>query len=126
MYLRLHKIKKLNNRGIYMKKKALALALISAMIITTLIGCGSNNTTTTTSKSTTDDSKSKNITVTFIPKLTGNAFFESANKGAQKYAEKWGFKVDYEGDSTASAAAQVSVINKAVQQGTDAICLSSV
>lgn len=107
-----------------MKKKALAFALIGAMILTTLTGCGSS--TTTTSTSTTDDSKSKNITVTFIPKLTGNAFFESANKGAQKYAEKWGFKVDYEGDSTASAAAQVSVINKAVQQGTDAICLSSV
>lgn len=106
-----------------MKKKAVALALVGAMMFTTLVGCGSSNNTTETS---TKSSKKGNITVTFIPKLTGNAFFESANKGAQKYAEKWGFKVDYEGDSNASAASQVSVINKAVQQGTDAICLSSV
>ncbi|QGU94500.1 substrate-binding domain-containing protein [Clostridium bovifaecis] len=115
-------------------KKGLALTLILAMAITTLAGCGSakkNNTATTSTDSkesttTTTDSKSKDITVTFIPKLTGNAFFESANKGAQKYAQKWGFKVDYQGDATASAAAQVAVINKAVQQGTDALCLSSV
>lgn len=106
-----------------MKKKAVALALIGAMIFTTLVGCGSSNTTTNTS---TNSSKKGNVTVTFIPKLTGNAFFESANKGAQKYSEQWGFKVDYEGDANASAASQVSVINKAVQQGTNAICLSSV
>ena len=29
-------------------------------------------------------------TVVFIPKLTGNAFFEAANDGAQKYAADWG------------------------------------
>ena len=29
------------------------------------------------------------MTVAFIPKVTGNAFFESANDGAQEYAEKW-------------------------------------
>ena len=106
-------------------KKVLALTLTAALALTTLAGCGSSSKATgDTAKS--SSSKSSNITVTFIPKLTGNSFFESANKGAQKYAKKWGFKVDYEGDATASAAAQVSVINKAVQQGTNAICLSSV
>jgi len=107
-----------------MKKKAISLTLVLALALSALTGCGSKSAATKTG---TDTSKTKkNITVTFIPKLTGNAFFESANKGAQKYAAKWGFKVDYQGDATASAAAQVSVINKAVQQGTDAICLSSV
>jgi len=104
-------------------KKALALTLSLAMLLTTLTGCGSSSTTKATSTSTPKNSK---ITVTFIPKLTGNAFFESANKGAQKYAKNWGFNVDYEGDATASAAAQVAVINKAVEKGTNAICLSSV
>lgn len=107
-----------------MKKKAVALVLAGAMMFTTLVGCGSNSTTTT--ETSTKDTKKGDITVTFIPKLTGNAFFESANKGAQEHSKKWGFKVDYQGDANASPSAQVSVINKAVQQGTDAICLSSV
>lgn len=66
------------------------------------------------------------MTVAFIPKLTGNAFFEVANQGAQEYAEDWGITVEYMGDATASAAAQVAVINQAVATGVDAICISTV
>lgn len=106
-------------------KKVITLILVLTMVIAALAGCGVK-TTPGSGSSTAGSSSNKNITVTFIPKLTGNAFFESANKGAQSYAAKWGFTVDYEGDPAASAAAQVSVINKAVQQGTDAICISSV
>ena len=98
-------------------KKTITLILAFAMAVTAFVGC-STPTKSGTSKS--------DISVTFIPKLTGNAFFESANKGAQEFAAKWGFTVDYEGDAAASAAAQVAVINKAVQQCTDAICISSV
>ena len=47
------------------------------------------------------------MTVAFIPKVTGNAFFESANDGAQAYAEKWGISVEYMGNSVAGAAEQV-------------------
>ncbi len=65
-------------------------------------------------------------TVVFIPKVTGNAFFEAANDGAQKYAADWGFTVDYQGSATASAADQVQVINNAVASGADAICISTV
>lgn len=66
------------------------------------------------------------LTVAFIPKVTGNAFFESANNGAQEYAEEWGLTVDYIGDSTASVSAQVAVINQAIANGVDAICISTV
>jgi len=68
----------------------------------------------------------KDITVVFVPKLTGNAFFESANDGAQAYAEKVGFTVKYDGSPEASVANQVTVINNAIQQGADAVCVSSV
>lgn len=40
----------------------------------------------------------EDTTVVFIPKLSGNAFFESANVGAQDFAAKNGFKVDYQGN----------------------------
>lgn len=64
--------------------------------------------------------------VVFIPKLTGNAFFESANAGAQKYSKDWGFTVDYQGSANAAVADQVQVINNAIASGADAICVSSV
>lgn len=66
------------------------------------------------------------MSVAFIPKVTGNAFFESANAGAQDYAKKWGFKVEYMGSPNASVADQVNVINQALARGVDAICVSSV
>ncbi|MDO4344638.1 MAG: substrate-binding domain-containing protein [Eubacteriales bacterium] len=65
-------------------------------------------------------------TVAFIPKLTGNAFFESANDGAQEFAEKWGITVEYMGNSVAGAAEQVEVIHQAINTGVDAICISTV
>lgn len=65
-------------------------------------------------------------TVVFIPKVTGNAFFEAANEGAQKYAADWGITVDYQGSATAGVADQVQVINNAVASGADAICISTV
>lgn len=65
-------------------------------------------------------------TVVFIPKVTGNAFFEAANDGAQKYAADWGITVDYQGSATAGVADQVQVINNAVASGADAICISTV
>ncbi len=75
-------------------------------------------------KKATKDIKGK--TVVFVPKLTGNAFFESANAGAQKFAKEQGFTVDYQGSANASVADQVQVINNAIATGADAICVSSV
>ena len=40
--------------------------------------------------------------VAFIPKLTGNSFFEAANDGAQKYAKEWGIEVKYMGSDVPS------------------------
>lgn len=66
------------------------------------------------------------ISVAFIPKLTGNSFFESANLGAQDMAKQVGFEAVYTGNPEASVANQVQVINSAVQQGFNAIAISSV
>ena len=66
------------------------------------------------------------ITVVFIPKLSGNAFFESANNGAQAFAAKNGFTVNYDGNPEASAANQVAIIQNAINSGADALCISTV
>lgn len=82
-------------------KKALAIVLALAMALT-LVACGGTPTSSSAPASAStpasgsasaagSDVKSvEGMTVTFIPKVTGNAFFEVANDGAQKYAEDWG------------------------------------
>lgn len=97
----------------------LALSMVFAMF-----GCGGAS-----EEATTDEGATVNpadISVAFIPKLTGNSFFESANVGAQDLAAEVGFECVYTGNPEASVANQVQVINSAVQQGFNAIAISSV
>lgn len=68
----------------------------------------------------------KDVVVVFIPKISGNAFFEVANEGAQKLAKQVGFTVKYDGSPDAAVANQVNIINNAIQQGADAISISTV
>ena len=134
-----------------MKKKLLSVVLAGAMTVS-LAGCGGGGSTPTPAAPTTaaetkaeaaetkaEEKKEETaaeapaagadvsgLTVAFIPKLTGNAFFESANNGAQEYSKEWGFTVDYQGSANAAVADQVNVINNAIASGVDAICVSSV
>ena len=133
-----------------MKNKLLSVVLAGAMTVS-LAGCGGGSTPTTAAPTTAAETKAEaaetkaeekkeeaateapaagadvsGLTVAFIPKLTGNAFFESANNGAQEYSKEWGFTVDYQGSANAAVADQVNVINNAVASGVDAICVSSV
>lgn len=96
-----------------MMKKVLAGMLATAMVAGGAMTCFASESV-------------EGMTVAFIPKLTGNAFFESANDGAQEYAEKWGITVEYMGNSVAGAAEQVEVIHQAINTGVDAICISTV
>ena len=64
-------------------------------------------------------------TIVFIPKITGNAFFESANDGAQAHAKANGYTVQYVGSQQASVAEQVKFIRQAIAQGADGISVSS-
>ena len=71
------------------------------------------------------DKDKSNIIVVFIPKVTGNAFFESANAGVQEYAEQHGFTVEYKGSPQAVISHQRGIIQDCINRKVDAICISS-
>jgi AI-2 transport system substrate-binding protein len=68
---------------------------------------------------------SDSIEIILVPKVTGNAFFEAANDGAQKYAAKHGFKVDYRGSDVASVDKQIEIIQKAIDEKAQALSVSA-
>ncbi|MDR2442251.1 MAG: substrate-binding domain-containing protein, partial [Deltaproteobacteria bacterium] len=65
------------------------------------------------------------INVLLVPKFTGNAFFDSANLGAQDYAAKNGFTVEYLGSPVPEVSQQLSIIDEAIKSGAKALVISS-
>lgn len=117
-------------------KKIVTLLLVLALVISTTACNGGDSTDTDkpannneSSNTGSDETASGDIsgmTVAFIPKLTGNSFFEAANDGAQAFAKEWGINVEYMGSATASVTDQLEVIQQAIDAGVDAISISSV
>ncbi|MDR2460220.1 MAG: substrate-binding domain-containing protein [Deltaproteobacteria bacterium] len=96
------------------------LLVLTLAIALSLSACKSDN--ASTPSGVTDNQE---LTVVFIPKITGNAFFEAANTGAQAYSARHGFKVDYRGSPVANVEQQVEIIEQAIKDKAVAISVSS-
>ncbi|MDR3174990.1 MAG: substrate-binding domain-containing protein [Desulfovibrio sp.] len=101
-----------------MRKPALAIVCFCLFILL-CAGCDSTGQGPPAAKN------KSGIVILFIPKVTGNAFFEAANAGVQDYAKKHGLTVEYKGSPQADVANQRSIIEEAIARKVDALCISS-
>ncbi|MDR0878518.1 MAG: substrate-binding domain-containing protein [Treponema sp.] len=98
-----------------MKKIAVVLLVLAVLLVPVHLFAGGSK----------DGPAKGDITIVFVPKISGNAFFESANDGAQAHARANGYTVKYDGNPEAAVANQVTIIRNAIRQGADGICVSS-
>lgn len=63
--------------------------------------------------------------VVFIPKNTGNPFFDVVSEGFKKSASELGFEYDMVGPSSGDATSQIPIIKAQIQQGVNAIAISA-
>ncbi len=107
-------------------KKLLSYGVLVGATAFVLGACGGNSQSSSSNSNASTQVANNGGKVVFVPKVTGNSFFESGNLGAQEMAKKEGFTVDYNGNAVASVANQVTIINNAVQTGAGSIAISSV
>ena len=98
-------------------KKVLSSLLIGGLALSMTMG----GSVSVMAESSTD----KAYTIAMIPKMEGITFFSLAEEGAMRAGEELGVNVIYEGPETPSAEEQIALIEKFVEEGVDAICVSA-
>jgi rhamnose transport system substrate-binding protein len=89
-----------------------------------LAGCSSSTTEQPGSTSETPAAGAK-TKVVFIPKNTGNPYFNQVSEGFKKSADELKLDYDTQAPATADATSQLSVIKDQVQRGVDVLAISA-
>ncbi len=118
-----------------MKKKLFSTLMCAAMVGTLLSGCSSSSDTSTTESAetatqttetaqTTTDSTSGG-TYALVPKSAGNPFNEKEADGFEKAIQALGGTAIVQYPESATADAQITVIESLISQGVDSICVAA-
>ena len=109
-----------------MKKKVISAILCGAMVLGTVspvLAADDKKDDTKTEAAAGDSAKGKKIAL--VGKAAGNAFFEIAAKSFQETVEAEGGEVQVVYPETATADAQIKVLDNLISQDFDAICISA-
>lgn len=109
-----------------MKKKVISAILCGAMVLGTVcpvLAADDKSEDTKTEAAAGDSAKGKKIAL--VGKAAGNAFFEIAAKSFQETVEAEGGEVQVVYPETATADAQIKVLDNLISQDFDAICISA-
>ena len=108
-----------------MKKKVISAILCGAMVLGTVcpVLAADDKSEDTKTEAAGDSAKDKKIAL--VGKAAGNAFFEIAAKSFQETVEAEGGEVQVVYPETATADAQIKVLDNLISQDFDAICISA-
>ncbi|MGC3995795.1 MAG: rhamnose ABC transporter substrate-binding protein [Propionicimonas sp.] len=110
-------------------KSRLGLRALAAVAASSLLLAGCSSAATSTSPAASEAASSApaaNLTMTFLPKNLGNAYFDTSYKGVQAAAGVLGATVNQVGPAKGDdPAGQVSYINTATQQQVGALLVSA-
>jgi rhamnose transport system substrate-binding protein len=113
-----------SKEGTHMLHSSRRLALISvvsAIILMIVTACGSSAQPSSTSS---PGSSSKKLVIAFVPKLINIGYFNAMQAGGNAAAKDLNVTFDYEGPTTADAAAQVQIIKQLIAKHVDAIAVA--
>lgn len=99
-------------------------ALISSFCVVLLMlltGCGGSSSGGSSSST---SSPAKKLVIAFVPKLINIGYFNAMQTGGNQAAKDLGVTFDYEGPTTADAAAQVQIIKQLIAKHVDAIAVA--
>lgn len=68
--------------------------------------------------------ESETPTIAFVPKVTGQAWWDHVQENVEEWAADEGIDVIYKGPTDTDAAAQVQIMTDLVNQGVDILCFS--
>jgi rhamnose transport system substrate-binding protein len=102
-------------------KRLAGLTAIALTAVLALAGC----TTTASDDGASASGDASNLSITFLPKNLGNAYFDTADQGGADAIAEFGGTYAEVGPATGSPDGQVSYINTLTQQGVGAIAISA-
>ena len=102
----------------------LRLGIVAIAGIATLGGLGCSQKGETTTYPAPGKSSGAKLRIVFIPKNTGNAYFDEVTAGFKVEAEKIGVDFSTTAPATADATSQISYIKEQVQKGVDVIAIT--
>jgi ABC-type sugar transport system substrate-binding protein len=103
--------------------KMLSAKWIGLVALACVVGCAPKESTTSNASS--PSTEGKKLTVVYIPKNTGNPYFNDVNRGFEDACKEIGAEFSTVGPATADTTSQIPIIKEQIQRGVDVIAISA-